>query len=291
MTHPDPALEEAYRQCSAIGRGHYENFPVGSLLIPSRLRPHFHALYAFMRTADDFADLPHRPREERILLLADWREQLHSAMDGEKPANLIFIALSHTARTFNLPWATLESLLDAFDFDARGEVRFETYEDLHWYTRRSAEPVGQLVLALFGYRDELRVTWSNDICTALQLLNFMQDADEDIANGRYYFPREDYRTFGIESEKSIATSPRFGELVLFECERIEQLLTRGAGLPESVRGRLRLELRAVVGGAEKMLRTIRAQKGETLHHRPKLSGMEQALVLISALIPRGHPDF
>jgi phytoene synthase len=291
MTHLDLRLREAYAHCSSIAQSHYENFPVGSLLVPRGLRPHFHALYAFMRMADDFADLPGRSREDRLRLLADWREQLRLGMEGEPPSNPIFIALIDTARKFNIPWASFELLLDAFEFDARGDVSFNTYEDLHWYTRRSAEPVGQLVLMLFGYRDQERFGWSNDICTALQLLNFMQDAGEDLANRRYYFPREDYTKFGIASHEAIATSPRFGDLVLYECDRIEQLLRSGGKLPESVKGRLRLELRAVAAGAQRMLQKIRKQRGHMLEARPKLSAFEQAMVLLSAVILRRHAEF
>ena len=283
MSSSDPKLLAAYAHCSQIARSHYENFPVGSLLIPKRIRPHFHALYAFMRTADDFADLPDRTSEERLRLLADWREQLRLAMEGELPTNPIFLALINTARKFDLDWATLESLLDAFDFDAKGEVYFDTYEDLHWYTRRSAEPVGQLVLALFGYRDPQRIAWSNDICTALQLINFMQDAGEDLANGRCYFPREDYEKFGMSSPSEIARSSRAGELVLYECVRIKRLLKNGQELPASVSGRLKFELRAVIVGAWAMVRKIEEMSGNTIAVRPKLRSGEQRMILWKAL--------
>ena len=283
----NPTLAEAFDHCRRIATSHYENFPVGSVLIPRKLRKHFFALYAFMRTADDFADLSHRSSEERLNLLADWRAKLHSIYQNEEPSDPIFLALQDTVRKFNLAIRPFDLLLDAFEFDARGDVRFETYDDLHWYTTRSAEPVGQLVLALFGCRDAERIGWSNDICTALQLINFLQDAKEDLAAERYYFPREDFTQFGISTEDDIATSPRLGELVLFECDRIEKLLADGATLPESVQGRLRLELRAVLVGARMMIGRIRAMNGNTIEARPKLSSLEKAQMLLSAFTKSG----
>jgi hydroxysqualene synthase len=278
----NPGLTEAYDHCRRVATAHYENFPVGSVLIPRKLRKHFFALYAFMRTADDFADLPHRSTEERLTLLGEWRVKLHSIYKKEWSRDPIFLALQDTVQKFNLAIEPFDLLLDAFEFDARGNVRFETYDDLHWYTKRSAEPVGQLVLALFGYRDEERIGWSNDICTALQLINFLQDAKEDLANDRFYFPREDYTQFGISRAEDIAVSSRSWELALFECDRIDKLLANGAAFPESVIGRLRLELRAVLSGARMMLGKIRAMNGNTIDARPKLSSVDKIRVLVSS---------
>jgi hydroxysqualene synthase len=281
MTERD-ALNEAYAECRRIALGHYENFPVGSVLIPRNLRKHFFALYAFMRSADDFADLPHRPNSERLLLIQNWRSKLHS-IDDKTPDDPIFLALRDTIQKFDLLREPFDLLLDAFEFDARGEVRFETYNDLHWYTQRSAEPVGQLVLALFGYRDAERIAGSNDICTALQLLNFLQDAKEDLLSRRYYFPHEVFTLFGIAKEEEIISSKQAGELILQECIRIEQLLMNGMPLVESVSGRLKLELRAVVSGARLMLGKIRAMKGRTIDARPKLSAFEKRRILFDAM--------
>jgi len=276
------ALDNAYAECRRIALGHYENFPVGSILIPRNLRKHFFALYAFMRSADDFADLPHRPSSERLRLLNDWRAKLHSIYDEVIPDGPIFLALRDTVQKFDLPQSLFDLLLDAFEFDARGEVRFETYDDLHWYTKRSAEPVGELVLALFGYRDRERIGWSNDICTALQLLNFLQDAREDLLERRYYFPSEVFTQFGIAMEAEIISSERFGEMVLQECNRIEQLLWNGMPLIELVNGRLKLELRAVISGATLMIGKIRAMGGRTIDARPKLSAFEKRRILFDA---------
>lgn len=253
------------------------------MLLPRRVRKHFFALYAFMRTADDFADLPHRPKEERLELLSNWRSQLHSIFQNEPTWNPIFFALQDTVRKFDLSLEPLDKLLDAFEFDAKGNVRFETYDDLHWYTERSAEPVGELVLALFGYRDAERIRMSNDICTALQLINFLQDAKEDLANGRCYFPMEDCRLFGINAMEQIPTSQSRDALIIYECDRIQKLLDSGKSLSESVSGRLKLELRAVIAGGSMMLAKIRGMRGAVFEERPKLSRFEQWHVLVSSI--------
>ncbi len=279
----NPSLTEAYHHCRKIAQSHYENFPVGSLLIPRKLRKHFFALYAFMRTADDFADLPHRSSLERLTLLGEWREKLHSIYKNEQPNDPIFLALQDTIRKFNLAIEPFDLLLDAFEFDACGDVKFETYDDLHWYTMRSAEPVGQLVLALFGYRDEERIAWSNDICTALQLINFLQDAGDDLAAGRCYFPAEDCHAFGIENTADLQNSSQTPRLILYECDRIQSLLDSGKPLAESVEGRLKLELRAVLAGARFMLGKIRSMKEEIFYEWPKLSRFEHLHILVSAL--------
>src|ERR1051326_5541118 len=142
-------LREAYNQCKRIALGHYENFPVGSLLIPKALRPHFFALYAFMRSADDFADLPHRSSEERLRELHEWRQMLHAIYENNRVDHPIFIALQNTVREFKLDSSLFNRLLDAFEFDARGNVQFVTFDDLHWYTKCWAEPVGEPVRSVF----------------------------------------------------------------------------------------------------------------------------------------------
>jgi squalene synthase HpnC len=285
------SLIDAYAHCRHIA-GHYENFPVGSILIPKKLRKHFFALYAFMRTADDFADLPTRSREERLELLAEWRRQLDESLAGKWSENPIFFALSNTIKECKLNPSPLYQLLEAFEFDARGQVHFETFDDLRWYTSRSADPVGELVLALFGYRDSERIKLSNEICSALQLLNFIQDIKEDLKNKRYYYPKEDCEIFEIAlgssglAERSPDWDSRLALVSLFEIERVEALLDRGASLAESVSGRLRYELRAIIHEARKMIAKIRRSDGNTYLLRPKLSKWKHFTVLLQSLARR-----
>jgi squalene synthase HpnC len=284
MPSSSQELQKAYAECERIALGHYENFPVGSLLVPNSLRPHFYALYAFMRTADDFADLPIRPREERLHELSLWRKHLATIYEDVRIEHPIFFALKHTVQLFHLNRSLFERLLDAFEFDANGNVAFESFEDLHWYTKRSAEPVGELVLALFGYRDTERIEASNKICTALQLINFLQDAKEDIANDRCYFPLEDLRRFGMGQPRDM-NSGNASALVAFECDRIQRLLDEGRKLPSMLRGRVRLEIKAVLAGADAMLSKIRSLGGSIFSQRPALSGGEKRMLIVKSLLP------
>jgi len=278
------SLAESYEYCRKIALGHYENFPVGSVLIPKKLRHHFYALYAFMRSADDFADLPHRPKEERLQLLADWRKQLDEALAGKESENPVFLGLRNTIEECKLQTSPLYRLLEAFEFDAKGEVTFETFDDLRWYTSRSADPVGELVLALFGYKDSECIRHSNEICSALQLLNFIQDIEEDLGNNRYYYPKEDCAIFGIEIGKDTINSDKLSLVSLFELERVEALLDRGAPLAESVTGRLRYELRAIILAARKMIGKIRKLDGNSYLIRPKLTKWEHFTVLLQSIV-------
>jgi squalene synthase HpnC len=294
MINKNSSLDQAYDHCRKITLGHYENFPVGSILIPKKNRKHFFALYAFMRTADDFADLTSRPREIRLQLIRDWRLQLDKAISGRESQHPIFVALSNTISECQLPSEPFYKLLEAFEFDATGDVDFATFDDLRWYTSRSAEPVGELVLALFGYRNVERITMSNDICTGLQLLNFIQDIKEDLGNNRYYYPSEDCEIFGVNLKSVGGASVRSDRLEsvplsllsLFELDRVESLIDRGAPLAESVHGRLRYELRAVIRAARKMIAKIRKLEGSTYRVRPKLSKSEHALILLQSIMFR-----
>ena len=279
------SLEAAYAECERVAR-HYENFPVGSMLVPKKMRKHFYALYSFMRTADDFADT--RGSTEGIKLLEDWRYQLQQVLSSERAEHPIFIALRNTISECHLAGEPLLLLLEAFEFDARGKVQFDTFDDLRWYTSRSADPVGELVLALFSYHDEKLIRLSNEICTALQLLNFIQDIREDLANNRYYYPKDDWLLFGLDQTKQIESKPlllqRLNLLSLFELERVESLLERGAPLINQVSGRLRLELRAIVKSARKLAKKIRKLEGNTYLTRPTLSKGERLVVLLQSVL-------
>jgi squalene synthase HpnC len=275
-------LAQARKFTRSIALGHYENFPVGSVLIPRKLRQHFYNLYAYMRTADDFADLPERPSQERLKLLANWRRQLLDLFDGKPSEDPVFMTLNETVSKFHLEINPLASLLGAFEFDAKGNVNFNIFNDLHWYTQRSAEPVGQLILALFGYHDFERIDLSNNICSALQLINFIQDAEEDIKNGRCYFPKEDWPsgTSLADLQRPEVFSATTGKMLT----RILEMLRAGSQLPEMVDGRLKFELRCVLIEAKKMCRKIGELGGNTVKTRPKLSKSEHLASMFQAFL-------
>ena len=278
------SLENAYAECRRMAT-HYENFPVGSVLVPKALRHHFFALYAFMRTADDFADLPSRSSAERLTLLADWRGKLQSMLDGTEPEHPVFIALCNTIEERHLPTAPLFKLLEAFEFDAKGDVHFQTIDDLRWYTARSADPVGELVLALFGHSDPNLIVLSNEICTGLQLLNFIQDIKEDLENGRYYFPAEDWEMFEITPSLN-PDIDKLRLLSLFELKRVEDLIDRGAPIAELVGGRLGFELRAVIHSARRLIQKIIRIDGNCYQMRPTLTKRERLFVLLQSMLVR-----
>ena len=182
------ALADAFAHCEAVTRAHYENFPVGSWLVPRSLRPHVCAIYAFARTADDFADEPGMEDAERLRRLDDWDRRLRNCLTN--PTGPIFTALAETIRRRRVPVDLLADLLRAFRSDVTTQ-RHRTFNDLLTYCRCSAVPVGRLVLHLFGYRDAVRLGYSDALCTGLQLANFWQDICVDFNRERVYLPQED----------------------------------------------------------------------------------------------------
>ena len=237
---------------------HYENFPVASLLLPRRLRPHVAAVYAFARTADDFADEGSRTPAERLRLLDRWRQRLHGLTGpphpGEPPqAEQIFDAVHSTIRDRSLPLELFEDLLSAFRQDVTVS-RYETWDELLDYCRRSANPVGRLVLRIAGYCDASLDAQSDDICTALQLTNFWQDVKTDAARGRVYLPRH--------------------ETMAGAARRTRQLFERGRPLCDAVRGRLRLELRATWLGGVRILDRLERQQFDPSASRPRLTAAD-----------------
>lgn len=284
MRAPAPNLERAYAHCERIAREHYENFPVASLLVPRALRPHVCAVYAFARRADDFADLP-RFEGRRLSRLAAWERQLAAAVSG-RARHPVFVALGHTIRTRDLPVEPLRDLLSAFRQDVT-VTRYATFEDLADYCRRSADPVGRLVLALFDRLTPRRALWSDAICTALQLANHWQDVGIDAARGRIYLPLEDLAAFGVAEEEVLAgrMSDRFRALLAFEIARTRDLFARGRPLCADVGGRLGLELRAVWLGGSAILDAILRRGCDVFARRPTHGAADRLRLAAGALVP------
>jgi phytoene synthase len=284
------SVDASFAYCTRLARSHYENFPVGSLLIPRRLQKHFHSIYAFARTADDFADErldPPRTAEERLALLREWRLMLNEVYQG-RPSHPIFVALAETVRQFELPIELFEDLLSAFSQDVTVQ-RYSTFADLLDYCRRSANPVGRLVLLLFGRREETLLRRSDSICTALQLTNHWQDLSIDLAKDRLYLPKEDLARFGVTVDDIVARRhpDRFRELMAFQVARTRELFEDGKGLASNVQGRLGIELRAVWLGGRRILERIEASRYDVLSSRPVLTRLDRLKILASALSRRG----
>jgi phytoene synthase len=279
-------VEASYRYCERIARLHYENFPVGSLLVPKKLRKHFYAIYAFARTADDFADeghdLPYTV-EERLKLLEQWRRLLRQAT-SKCAGHPVFVALSRTIEQFDLPVALLDDLLSAFSQDVTTK-RYESFEALVDYCSRSANPVGRLILLLFGHRDEQMHWWSDEICTALQLTNHWQDVAIDLDKDRIYIPLTDLKRFGLDesSLRARRADERFRHMMRFEIERARELFRRGKPLCLSVRGRLALELRAVWLAGWRVLDLIEQNDCDVFERRPVITSSDKRRILFQAL--------
>lgn len=277
-------VEDAYASCARDARVHYENFPVASLLLPRSVRVHVTALYAFARAADDFADEGERTAQERHELLDGWTERLRQAASsgdpgppprrGEPPnAVAIFLAVGATIRGCSLPVDLFEDLLSAFRQDA-DETRYATWAELLDYCRRSANPIGRLVLRICGHRDAQLDAWSDDICTALQLTNFWQDLKADYDRGRVYLPREEQHGAREEDLAAGRITPAWQDALSAAVLRTRTLFDRGRPLCDATRGRLRYELRATwLGGTRILDRVARAQFDVT-HRRPVLGVLD-----------------
>jgi squalene synthase HpnC len=282
-------IAAAYQFCEQLARSHYENFPVGSVLVPKPLRKHFYSIYAFARTADDFADEgydePHS-EAERLALLDEWRQMLRDSERG-RAAHPVFVALAETRRQFDLPLALFEDLLSAFSQDVVRR-RYETFAQLQDYCRRSANPIGRLILLLFGYPDEQLHRWSDDICTALQLANHWQDVRVDLAKDRIYLPAEDLAQFGLtyNDVQQQAVSENFIALMKYEIKRARELFTHGKPLCLTARGRLGLELRAVWTGGARILDRIEANGYDVFTHRPVITTSDKLRVMVNAASKR-----
>jgi squalene synthase HpnC len=280
------SADSAYEYCENLARLHYENFPVGSILIPRRLRKHFYSIYAFARTADDFADEGYTESystRQRLELLEEWRDMLRQAFKGHA-THPVFIALRQTQAQFDLPIALFEDLLSAFMQDVI-VCRYASFGELLDYCRRSANPVGRLILLLFGYLDEKLHSWSDDICTALQLANHWQDVAIDLAKDRVYIPTEDLARFGISADdlKSLHAEERFKRLMQFEVARARDLFTRGKPLCVSVSGRLGLELRGVWLGGTRILDLIEQNNYDVFTRRPVITSADKLRILSLAI--------
>jgi hydroxysqualene synthase len=279
-------IAQAFVHCEQLSREHYENFPVASFFLPAHLRPYVAAIYAFARTADDFADEGTRTDSERLAALGDWREQLSASFEG-RAEHPIFIALAEVVRAKNIPQQLLADLLTAFEVDVTTK-RFASYNDLLHYCRHSANPIGRLVLHLFDDASERNCKLSDDICTALQLANFWQDLSIDWAKGRIYVPLEDLSTFGYtESDFGHkVVDDRFRSLMKYEVNRTKELFEAGKRLLGDAVPALRFELRLTWNGGMTILKKIEAANFNVLEYRPKITVADKISLLTKAFLRR-----
>jgi squalene synthase HpnC len=278
---------------------HYENFPVASWLLPARLRAPIEAIYAFARGADDIADEGELSNAARLQGLARYGRALDEIAAGATPAEAPFERLAVAVRECSLPIPLLRDLLDAFSQDVT-TTRYRTYVELLDYSRRSANPIGRLVLhcmgtdpgysasPMFSSRgpSPVSLAHSDAICSALQFINFWQDVAVDWRKDRIYIPLEDMERFAVDEEHIARerADARWRELMAFECERSRALLMSGWPLAAALPGRLGLEIRATIHGGAAILAKIEAAGGDVFRHRPRLGKGDWTRIIAKAVL-------
>lgn len=263
-------LKSAYKACQQIARQHYENFPVASIILPSKIRAAVAVIYVFARRADDFADEGHASANERLNQLSQLEDALSETLNGNIPDDFLFIALADVIQTYAIPADLLLDLISAFKQDVT-KKRYQHFGELMDYCRRSANPVGRLLLYLFRQNDEKNLALSDGICSALQLINFYQDLSQDFDEmQRIYIPLDDMEKFGV-TEQHIAqktSSNSMQQLMQFEYNRAEKLLNAGGWLGKRLTGRAGFEIRLIIAAGFKVLYKLRQQ--QDVFSRPRL---------------------
>lgn len=287
----DSLINSSFKYCEDIAKGHYENFPVASLLLPKEKRKYVYAIYAFARAADDFADeegieggVP-----KRLALLDEWHGKLKECYTG-KAYDPIFIALAKTVEDNKIPVKPLEDLLSAFRQDVT-KSRYETIDEVLDYCSRSANPVGRLVLMIFGCHDVEFFKYSDKICTALQLTNFWQDVEVDLRKDRVYLPQQDMMRFGysVKELEMKQFNEKFREMMEFEVNRTQKIFDEGKKLLEMTAKdvntkKLSKELKLTWLGGTTILKKIREINNNVLNSRPKISGLDKLKIFLSSRI-------
>ncbi|ABR88842.1 squalene/phytoene synthase protein [Janthinobacterium sp. Marseille] len=277
---PDPALNfQAFMSVD-----HYENFPVASILLPARLRPAVEVIYAFARSADDLADEGNATPDERLAALAAYEQQLDQIEAGTTADTALFRKLAQVIAEYHLPLQPFRDLLSAFKQDVV-TTRYAGFNDLLDYCRRSANPVGTLMLHLYGAANAGNLRESDDICSALQLINFWQDVAIDWQKERIYLPQQDLQKFNI-AEQQIAqqtVDAAWRQLMQFEVQRARAMLLSGAPLALRLPGRIGWELRLVVQGGLRILECLEASGYDMFRQRPKLGKSDWLLLLLRAI--------
>ncbi len=262
---------------------HYENFPVASILLPKRLRRPVEIIYHFARQADDFADEGDLPSEERLAKLDAFRAELNRIAAGETPQTPLFRDVASIVAEFHLPLPLFHDLLDAFSQDVV-KKRYGSFDEVLNYCRRSANPVGRLLLHLYEEATPQNLKYSDAICTSLQLINFWQDVRKDYAIGRVYLPQDEMAQYGI-TEESIAQAradAAWKKLMQFQCDRARTMMQSGAPLGSILSGRIGLEMRMIIAGGLRILDKLKAVDYDMFRRRPVLKPWDWIIMLFKS---------
>jgi squalene synthase HpnC len=272
-----------------LSQEHYENFPVASIVLPKHLRDPISLIYTFARQADDFADEGLHKPAWRLAKLQGFKDELDLIQHNGRTKSPFFSELSKTIHQYDLPLTPFYDLLDAFSQDVT-KARYANFFELLDYCRRSANPIGALLLHLFGKATPENLIYSNKICTALQLINFYQDVAIDFENefhkSRIYLCQDEMKQFGV-TEALIASqhvNKHWEAFMLFNIERAETMLQEGKPLGNVLPGRIGLEMRMIISGGERVIYKLKNVRGNIYKHRPTLQAWDWPVILLKALL-------
>ena len=275
-----PELVAAYRHCQGLARSHYENFPVASLLLPRAIRAPVAVIYGFARTADDLADEGDLSAEERLIRLQSLGQGLDAALAGSPAPDPVLTATADIIRQHGLPAGLFHDLLTAFRMDVT-KHRYANVAEVMTYCRYSANPVGRLILHLTGEDSAANLVSSDAVCSALQLLNFLQDMSQDFReNGRIYLPQDEMKRFGVDEThlRDSRSDDAMGRLFRYQVRRARDLMTSGAPLGSRLRGRLGLEIRTIIAGGLQVADKL-AALGDDVFARPRLTTVDRLRII------------
>jgi squalene synthase HpnC len=294
--HPEALLEPAAVTLQSLSHaaGHYENFPVASVLLPRHLREPIALIYSFARQADDFADEGDTTIEERLSALNEFRDELDLLQAYIKPQTAFFAALGLMVRSKNLPFKPFYDLLDAFSQDVT-KIRYQDFKEVLDYCSRSANPIGRLLLHLYQAATPNNIKLSDNICSALQIINFLQDIAIDFKKNdgkqRIYMCQDELLKFGITEQQiaayvdaSIPVDKQWQQFMQFNLQRVHELLVTGKPLGRILKGRIGFEMRMIIAGGERIITKINKVNGDIFNHRPTLNNWDWLLILTKALL-------
>lgn len=277
-------LQNAYTECLELARSHYENFPVASRLLPKHLRLPIAVIYSFARRADDFADEGNLTNEERITALTDYGNKLDLIQQNKDVDDPTFIALADVIKQHQLPISLFHDLLTAFKMDVT-KARYATFGEVMEYCRYSANPVGRLLLYLNKATSPKNLGYSDAVCSALQLTNFLQDISQDLEESdRIYIPQDEMKQFGVSEDdiRNNVTNASSRSLIAFQIRRTTKLMQAGAPLGKILKGRMGLELRMTIMGGSRILYKLN-QQHDDVFSRPRLNKWDIAWVIWKAI--------
>lgn len=278
-------VEHAYQYCLKMAQSHYENFPVASRLLPKNIRKPVSVIYAYARTADDYADEGNLKTVERIRLLDQMERNIRAISSGNQPDEILFIAVSDVIQKYDLPYEPFLDLLTAFRMDVT-KTRYRSFDEIKDYCQYSANPVGCLLLHLYKQATSKNLEYSDAVCSALQLINFLQDIHQDYhENNRIYLPMDEMHQYGITEEdiKTGKNSPEMHDFIDKQIQRAKEMLTFGLPLGKILKGRPGLELRAITCGGLRILQKLHNNKHD-VYTRPRLNKLDWIWIISHAIL-------